>query len=424
MKKLIASIAVLAAMAIAVPVMASDVPGHSLVVGGRVKVDMGWQILPEESTRNNSDSTIANFFMTVNQNSYFRAIFTSADKTTGAHIEFGVGSAINRNNSTDNGADNWAGLRMAFGWWKVGSCKLLVGQYASTLGAIYYPNSNLGHTKSFKSNLNGFGFIGGGTRNPKVGLQMAINDNFSFDVAIGQAGAESSNGNFGVGTRGAQNSYLPRLEVVLNFQFGNFSINPGGGISYQSWKYDETGGQVDNDDNALSFLLWLPMQYKTGPFTIMLSAYYGQNMDTDWTGEWGMMNDWGNGPVRGGRALYQFGGQPGALPAFANGEIEDTQSWGVGLAMDYAFTDQLSISLGGGMNNSKNDAWATAANDRDDYTRWGAYVSMPYKVTSNFTIAPEVAYYNYGKWVGVANANADEKAKDEWLLGIHFQFLF
>ncbi len=424
MKKLLAAVAVLAVVALAAPVMAADAPGYALTVGGRVKADMGWQALPEGSNRNGADATITNFFATVNSNSYLRALFTSADKTTGAHIEFGFGSAVNRDNgsgigtaaapnSYDVGMDNYANIRFAYGWWKVGSCKLLVGQFAGRLGDRYFPGSNLGHTKSYKTDLSGFGFIGG-TRNPKVALQMDINENFGFEVALGQAGSEAGFDADTFGTFGSTNSYLPRLEVVLDFKFGNFMITPGAGISYQQYKFD--GAFADpEDDNILSYLLWLPAQYKSGPFTIMANAFYSQNRGTDWTGEWG-------GPA--GISKYQFGGQPAELPVIAGGKVEDTTSWGVGAAVQYAFTEQLSVNVGGGLEVTKNDAWeALNVDNRNDYTRWGAFIAVPYKVTSNFTVAPELAYYSYGDDV-TYNGQGDESAKDEWLLGVHFQFLF
>ena len=431
MKKLLASVAVLAVVALAAPVLAADAPGYGVTVGGRIKADMGWQILPEESNRNNSDSSIANFFATVNTNSYLRVLFTSADKTTGAHIELGFGTSINQDNNGSS-TDNFANLRFGYGWWKVGSCKLLVGQFAGRLGDRYFPGSNLGHTKSYKTDLAGFGFIGG-TRNPKIALQMDVNENFGFEVALGQAGAETStsvtDGGDPATTLGSSNSYLPRLEVVFDFKFGNFMITPGAGISYMEWKYDESSfpGTSDFDDDVISYLLWLPMQYKSGPLTIMLNGFYGQNIDTDWTGEWGNINNWGspNDFGEGARINYQFGGQPAALPyADANGKLEDTSVWGVGLAVQFAFTDQLGVNIGGGVVNLSNDAWEGANDGNDDYTRWAAFIAMPYQVTSNFTIAPEIAYYNYGDKVGVVATDDDDEAKDEWLLGVHFQFLF
>lgn len=414
--------AVMAAMAMAVPAIAADAPGYGVTIGGRVKADMGWQMLNRDANGPNvasnvTDSSITNFFASVNLNSYLRAMFTSADKTTGAHIEVGMGGFNNLRNDGGTGNATWpvanetVYMRFAYGWWKVGSCKLLVGQFAGRLGDGYYAGSNLGQAKSGKTDLNDFGFIGG-TRSPKVALQMDVNDNFGFEVALGQAQSEFSGYNNIAGTSyiaggASTNAYLPKLEVVFDFKFGGFKMSPGAGISYSKFK---AAGDYDGDDSVLSYLLVLPMKYESGPFSIMLNGFYGQNTDTDWTGE---------------NSNRVFGFQPQVLPVWGANGREDTKYWGVGLAGGYEFTQQVGIKAGVGFANVKNAAWnadGTVNNADDNYTRWGAFIAVPYKLTSNFTIAPELAYYNYGNRVGNCIVNPDKA--DEWLLGVHFQFLF
>ena len=148
---------------------------------------------------------------------------------------------------------------------------------------------------------------------------------------------------------------------------------------------------------------------------------YGQNTDSDWTGEQGASwND--NFSPSSGR---HYGGQPGVLPMMKGNQVEDTSYWGIGMGMGYAFTERVELKTGAGLANFSNDAWDKGGNSNDNYTRWGAFVALRYKLTDNFTIAPEIAYYNYGDKVGKDFAPGDEqKAGDEWLVGIHFQFLF
>lgn len=428
MKKIFAAIAVLAVVAMAAPAMAAaDAPGFGVTFGGRIKADMGWQFLNEDvDSANKSGSSIANFFATLNSNTYLRTMFTSADKATGAFIELGMGGYVNNVNDGSAAGNDTVYLRSAYGWWKVGSCKLLVGQFAGRLGDRYIAGQALGSSKSGHVDLNGFGFIGG-TRNPKVALQMDINDNFGFEVAMGQSGAEVNTlpqAAFGSGWTGSTNSYIPRFEVVFDFKFGGFMITPGAGISYQQFKWNNpTGAANEPDDNTLSYLLWLPVKYENGPFYVMLNAHFAQNMDTDWTGEqtgaWGTTNAYG--------LMRHYGGQPLALPTMkADGSVEDTTSWGVGATAGYSFTDQLTLKIGGGYVNLKNDAWerTVAGNTCDNnYGRWAAFIALPYKATSYFTIQPEIGYYNYGDKVAY-NYNGRDDAGDEWVIGVHFQFLF
>ncbi|MDR1397429.1 MAG: hypothetical protein LBJ14_06825 [Desulfarculales bacterium] len=419
-KFLAAFLMAILALAGTTPVPAADAPGYGVTVGGRIRSDMGWQFLGEHNRfGNNSDSSIANFFATVNTDSYLRATFSSADKNTGAHIELGLGGFTNRDNA-GNAADNPVSLRIAYGWWKVASCRLLVGQFPGRLGDRILPGNNLGNGKSGKSDLKGFGFIGG-TRNPKVALQMDVNDNFSFELALGQAGAEvSSFGMYPGPVTGVSStdSYLPRLELVLDFNFDNFLIAPSAGISYQKATLGDAFSAVD--DNTLSYIFILPLKYQNGPFSLVFNAFYGQNTDTDWNGENG--TSWATPPGGGGRF---YGGQPGVLPVLSGNQVEDTKYWGLGLGLAYNFTDTLGVKVGGGLANISNDAWELAGVDSNDsYTRWGAFISFPYKVSANFTISPELAYFDYGSRVGVNLAGIDDDAGHEVLAGVHFQFLF
>ncbi len=420
MKKLFVALAVLAALFAALPVAAAEAPGHTTTIGGRIKADMGWQVLSHNQWGNKSNERIANFFATVNIKSYLRTMLTSSDKTAGAHIELALASISNQDNNGSAAAEI-VSVCFAYGWWKLGACKFLAGQFAGRLGDRILPGNSLGHSKSGKSDLMGFGFIGG-TRNPKVGLQVDISENLSFELAIGQAGAETPG--FGMynstlAGNAATNSYLPRLEFVLDIKNGGLIITPGFGLSYQNAELGQLHAGVDS--HVLSYLLQLPLQYQNGPFTIMLNAFYGQNTDTDWTGE--QSTNWNSSffPTSG----RHYGGQPGVLPMIKGGSVEDTGYWGLGLGLAYNFTEALALKAGAGFANLSNPAWQVGGNCNDNYTRMGAFVSFPYKISSNFTIAPEVAYYNYGDIVGKNFAPNDQgKAGDEWLVGAHFQFVF
>lgn len=418
MKKIFVALSLMAALTLAGQAKAADVPGYGVTIGGQIQADMGWQFLGKNQEGNNTDSNIANFFATLNSESYLRAMFTSADKTTGAHIELGVQDGTNYDNS-GSGNENVVYLRYAYGWWKVGSCTLLVGQMDGRLGDGGALQA-LGVDKSGKSGLAGFGFIGA-TRNPKLALQMEVNDNVSFEIALGQAGAETNYGGIGenftpITDSYSTDSYLPRLEAVVDFTFDNFTFGLGGGISYQKLKFADAAA-FDGDDNVLSYLLWIPVEYSNGPFSVVLNGHFGQNVDTDWTGE----NTSEFDDAFGANGVY--GGQPGSLPMYGiDNNLEDTIQWGAGIDFNFAVSEELTLAVGGGLTYLKNDAWG-ADDGKDNYTRWAVYVAAPYAITDNFTIQPEVGYYNYGDKVGVVDDD-DKDAGDEWIAGVTFNFSF
>jgi opacity protein-like surface antigen len=417
MKKIFAAAALLAAMAMAAPVIAADAPGYGVVIGGRIHYDIGWQVKQDAQVGNLTDDTLVNFFSSIRPSSYLNATFTSADKTTGTKIEIGLSGNINQDNSGGTDASGTS-LRLAYGWWKVGSCTLLAGQAWTRLGAGVQLPQILGGGKSNKGELIGFGFVSP-SRTPRLAFSMDVNENFGFDISIAQPGAEISSNIDIYGAAGSTQNYLPRLELVLDFKFGGFKISPGAGISYEKWEFT---GNSNNDDSVLSYLLFLPVKYEQGPFFAVLSAFYGQNIDSNWNGENGVA--WNTAGAFAGRTMTagrNYGGQPYSLPILdANGKIEDTKTWGIGLGAGYAITEQFSLIAAGGFDHLSNDGWG----DEDSYTRWALWLAAPYKLTSNFTIQPEIAYYNYGDAVGTAIPREFDDGGTEWIVGVSFQFVF
>jgi hypothetical protein len=465
MKKFFTAAVLAAALALGAPAGA-DVPGAGVTLGGAVNFDAGWQILGKDNMiSNNSGASLTNFFAAINTDSYLRASFTSPDKTTGLEIELGLAAGNNAENA-GGVADESVYLRYAFGWYQVGSCKFLVGQQDSRLGDGG-TMAGLGDFKSGKGGMAGFGFIGA-TRSPKAILEVELNDNASLQVALGQPGAATAvNPIMGYDPYNpndylelsSTNSYLPSLEAVLDLTFGDFSVGLGAGVAYHNWKTDEAAASaafqfppfvtstVFEDDKALSYLLWIPIEYNRGPFHGVINLHYGQNVDTNWTG--GNTSEFGSdfGDLA-GNGIY--GGQPGSLPmhkfdpdmvgltGIGHSSIENTTQWGIGIDLNFALTEKLTLALGGGVTQLKNDAWEfyaqaaadymglPVANISNKYTRWGAYVALPYALTDNFTIQPEIGYYNYGDRV-CANEDVDmseESAGDEWLIGVHFSVSF
>ncbi|MDR1397229.1 MAG: carbohydrate porin, partial [Desulfarculales bacterium] len=349
---------------------------------------------------------------------------------------------ITNGDNSGGPADNGVELRYAYGWWNVGNCKLLVGQMDGRLGDGGALQA-LGNDKSGKGGLAGFGFIGA-TRNPRITLEVEANDNVAFQIGLGQAGAETTiNLIEGSDAWGSTQNYLPRLEAVVDFTFENISFGLGAGISYQKAEYNDFFGPNfadSSDDSVLSYLLWIPIEFNYGPFSAVLNAHYGRNVDTDWTGENTTDSDFNWNP----NGVY--GNQPGSLPvgvmnlATNTMYIEDTTQWGIGLDLNFELREDLVLGLGGGFTYLSNDGWAgnnypglTTNYGNDSYHRWGAYVALAYAATDNFTIQPEIGYYNYGDRVGVETFNGvwvhplpegSDDAGDEWIFGVHFSFNF
>lgn len=400
-KLLIAMVAVMALVAFAAPSFAAEAPGPSVVVGGRIWTDFGWNFRDKKLGVNASGKDVTSFFVNLNGNSYLNAKWTSADKTTGGLIEIREGSAVDDNESLS--------LAYAYGWWKVGACKLVAGQTDSWLGSLAFaPRQYLGITQSAKTLMINWGFFYSG-RYPQVRFEMFLSKMFGFSIGLVQPDADfvptsTSSGPF-IPSANADRYYnLPGLELAMMFRTQNLLIMPAFGISQTNYEFaDNTYSGYD--DNYVAWVVQVPVKFSIGGFTVKAQGYYGNNNDTTWGQELAGTTTLGLAPM--------------AVPVWKpDGKVENTLSYGGSIEASYSFGD-LGIHLGYGVVYTENDAWKDFGYSEDDHTRYAYFLSIPYQVTKNFDLAPEFVYYDFGK-----NITNGEDLNNEWLLGLTFRFIF
>jgi len=399
MKKFFAILAAVALLGLAMPVLAADAPGANVVVGGRILTDVGYQSLTKELTSNQKED-VGTSFVNLAGHSYLNAKFTSADKSTGGFIELGL--------SSKNGNQEGVSLRYAYGWWKVGNCRLVAGQDDGWIGTLkHHPKQYLGLSQSAKLLLSNWGYIYSG-RHPQARFEW-MKDNMGFSLAVVQPGAELTPQQTGGLTTGSTAlpgsidvySTIPRLDLAAQFTFGGLWIGPGFGWSQMKI---EKGNNAMKDDTITAWVAILPVKFTMGPFTAKAEVHWGQNNEYDW-----------NGVNAGLKSLARS-----VAYRKADGSIEDTRNVGGFLALEYKLTSALEATAGYGIEYLNNDAWKKDAGfQNDDYRRQAFFVALPYTVTKNFSIHPEFNYFNYGD--AVTN-NADNG--NEWMLGVQFRFVF
>lgn len=370
-----------------------DAPGPRFTLMGSVYTDLAYHSYSKEFTANKKDD-VTTAFLSVGPSSNLRANFTSADKTSGGRFELGLQSKLNNSESV--------ALRYAYGWWKVGKCRLYAGQTDNWLGSpVFMPKQYLGQNEYGKLGLTNWGRIYGG-RNPQVGFQWE-SDMFGAQLALVQPNSEQTP------TLAAnQDLYanLPRLDFALMFKAGALLVQPGFGWSQV--KIQGVSGSAD--DTATSFVAILPAKVTFGPFTAKAEFHYGQNVDTDWSGN----------------RLSAISKVLNSVPAIqSNGKIEDTHQAGGFLSLEYKILPVWAINAGFGMEQLQNDAWnrKTSAGGlgykEDSYTRQAYFISLPYTVSKNFTIHPELAYYDAG-----TNPISNTDYGTEVIGGLEFRFMF
>ena len=125
-KLLIIAVAAMAIFAMSVPAMAVSPSTYTFDMAARMLTDIGWQSKSEELTKNQS-SEVGSWFVNMPGHSYLRARFYSVDKNVGGRIELGLKSLQ---------PEASVSLRYAYGYWRVGKCRILAGQTDNWWGSL------------------------------------------------------------------------------------------------------------------------------------------------------------------------------------------------------------------------------------------------------------------------------------------------
>ncbi|MFH2127726.1 MAG: porin [Pseudomonadota bacterium] len=372
-KLLIIAVAVMAIFAMSVPAMAVSPSTYTFDMAARMLTDIGWQSRSGEMT--NSGNDVGSWFVNMPGHSYLRARFYSVDKNVGGRIELGLASL--QPNAT-------VSLRYAYGYWRVGKCRILAGQTDNWFGSLaYHVQQYVGLNENSHLLMFGWGFVWP-HRVPQV--QFTYNtDKWGVQFAL----EEPRNKGTWAGATNVDTTFiLPRRSLTFMFKYGAFMTHPG--ILFVKHDYEAGAGASDESWDTLAIVL--PIKFTAGAFTLKFQGHWGKNFATEipfystaWTG-----------------------------PVLNGSNVEDTTVWGGVLAGEYQI-GKLMITGGAGYENWSNDTWIT----NDEITRWGAFIAVPYQFTKNFGIHPEFSYYKYGD-----NPNTGNDMGNEWLLGVQFRFVF
>jgi len=384
-KLLIIAVAVMAIFAMSVPAMAAgpSPSSYTFEMAARMLTDIGWDQRSAEQTRN-GETSVGSWFVNMPGHSYLQARFYSVDKNVGGRIELGLKSY--------NGSATTS-LRYAYGYWRVGNCRILAGQTDNWFGSLaYHIRQYVGLNEQGHLLMFGWGFLWPG-RVPQV--QFTYNtEKWGVQFALEQPSSASDTGLEGtVLPAVVQDFYyqVPRMSLTFMFKMGAFMTHPG--VMWSQHQYEQ-GDNLGFGENWDTWAFVLPIKYTAGAFTLKFQGHYGQNF-------------WGEIPF--------YTKDTTAPTVNASGEVEDTIIMGGVLAGEYTI-GKIMITGGFGYENFQNDQWSV--NGDDTISRWGAFIAVPYQFTKNFGVHPEFSYYDYDN-----NSNGTD-AGNEWLLGVQFRFIF
>ena len=350
-------------------------------MGCRVLMDMGWRVTSAEM--NLCGQELGSVFANVSPASYLRTTFTSADKSVGGRIELGVFSASNM--SRLHGGIT-VKLRYAYGWWGGGGWRLTAGQTDNWFGSTSFaPKQAVGLDYGHFLML-GWGMLWPGLvpqvniafYHGQAGLQLAVEEPMASRITSW-------------GTSPCTISYdMPRLSATLRYKNRFMAVSPG-----VSWS------QVRAEGIDAHFTAWavvFPVKVRAGSLIVKFQAHYGANFALE----------------------YPFYPQSALPQELGNGRRSETTCWGGMASLEWK-VGRAELVLGAGYERFCNSqAWSSSRGYATDTTvRRCWLVGLPWKITKQFTIHPELACYDYGD-----NPLTGAHQGYEWIAGVQLRVIF
>jgi len=317
-----------------------------------------------------------------------------ADKVSG-QIEMGLnmnnansgsagGTASSSSTNGTSGGDGFVSMRRAYGVWK------FADNMSLKVGKDYTPVSNLTSGTVFDDDGNFLG-VGDfyGARPGQLALELG-----AFEIAFI---TNKVNGGAITTANIDPDNNVPKVEARYTLKMDKFQIIPYGGVQY--FKISEGTSTLTDDLDIISYVVGGVVKADIGAFYIIGQAAYGQN--------------WSNAGWASG--TNGFGANAASASLDGTDDVNDAESWLVGLIAGLRFTDTLKFEAGVGYRVDD-----TGINGYDDAVGWKAYGQVVWTLAPGVYLVPEVGYIDYGQTV---TGDADNYGYT-WYAGAKWQIDF
>lgn len=350
--------------------------------------------------------------------------YTGEDKVVNGYMQLRAGG-VRANAAQASFGNAGVNSESAFSWeyawidWHINpSLYFRFGRQDQVFANAYAPGQVLGWNDQHIIGL-GFGNITAQSRDA-IRAFIKFNNNVRMEIEILDPNNESlvsgaNNGELVIpaqaGTNAAnarEGSTMPRFDISLPMQFGNFKLEPGFTWLEQKWDQVFPG----SDDSYTVWGLTLGGSAAFGPFSIMGEFTYGNNLGPNGS-------HWGT--VHGQAVVYNPTGTNANVRAIEDGE---TIAWFLQLQFDFGPAAVQGII---GMNSGSNDGSPAVRDAAEwDITQWMYGINVPIKVTKTFTITPSLFYYDFdsSSTVGSVSNTFDVDRGSEWVFGATFNLAF
>lgn len=263
------------------------------------------------------------------------------------------------------------GLRQVWGSYTFGNAGTFVAGKTDT------PTSMSGFSSDIMDTDGGLkGFGGNSTSNRRFQMAYRV---MGLDIAIIEDEMSSSAANINGFTDNA-NAYIPRLAIAYTYKGANLMAKIGA-------TYSALNGTITTPTNAdtrwttihaFGIVAGVKPTFMDGKMWLAIQARYGMNEEL--YGEAGTYENLGAfGHTAYGNNLMTVDG---------DGTVNNTSRVNVGLELGYKVTEAFSAILGGGYQLTMNDVAGF-----ENIHSYGAYVQIPYAVSKNFSLIPQISYF-------------------------------
>lgn len=274
------------------------------------------------------------------------------------------------------------GLRQVWGSYTFGNAGTFVAGKTDT------PTSMSGFSSDIMDTDGGLkGFGGNSTSNRRFQMAYRV---MGLDIAIIEDEMSSSAANINGFTDNA-NAYIPRLAIAYTYKGANLMAKIGA-------TYSALNGTITTPTNAdtrwttihaFGIVAGVKPTFMDGKLWLAIQARYGMNEEL--YGEAGTYENLGAfGHTAYGNNLMTVDG---------DGTVNNTSRVNVGLELGYKVTEAFSAILGGGYQLTMNEV-----SGFENINSYGAYVQIPYAVSKNFSLIPQISYF--GTSQGDLSSNA------------------
>ena len=288
-------------------------------------------------------------------------------------IELGA----NENTLTYGQGKVGVGLRQVWGSYTFGNAGTFVAGKTDT------PTSMSGFSSDIMDTDGGLkGFGGNSTSNRRFQMAYRV---MGLDIAIIEDEMSSSAANINGFTDNA-NAYIPRLAIAYTYKGANLMAKIGA-------TYSALNGTITTPTNAdtrwttihaLGIVAGVKPTFMDGKLWLSIQARYGMNEEL--YGEAGTYENLGAfGHTAYGNNLMTVDG---------DGTVNNTSRVNVGLELGYKVTEAFSAILGGGYQLTMYDAVNNSTGVKyENINSYGVYVQIPYAVSKNFSLIPQISYF-------------------------------